>query len=40
MNKELKKLSIQNRIARLSTRGKDNYPIIKKPERQLRALGA
>ena len=38
MNTEFKKLAIQNRIARLSTRGKDNYPIIKKLERRLRTL--
>lgn len=38
MSVEFKKLAIRNRIARLSTRGKDNYPIIKKLERQYRAL--
>lgn len=39
MNTEFKKLAITNRIDRLRARGKDNYPIIKKLERQLRALG-
>ena len=38
MNAEFKKLAITNRIARLRARGKDNYSIIKKLERQLRAL--
>jgi len=39
MNTEFKKLAIQNRIDRLRSRGKDNYPIIKKLERQFKALG-
>ena len=39
MNTELKKLTIQNRIDRLKASGKDNYPIIKKLMRQLKALG-
>lgn len=38
MSIEFKKLAITNRIARLRARGKDNYPIIKKLERQFRAL--
>lgn len=39
MSTEFKKLTITNRIAQLKARGKDNYPIIKKLERRLRALG-
>lgn len=39
MNTEFKKLAITNRIARLRARGKDNYSVIKKLERQYRALG-
>ena len=39
MNVELKKMLIQGRIERLRANGKDNYPIVKKLERQLRALG-
>ena len=39
MNTDLKKLAIQNRIDRLRARGKDNYPIIKKLERELRKIG-
>lgn len=38
MNVELKKTLIQSRIERLRANGKDNYPIIKKLTRQLRAL--
>lgn len=38
MSVELKKLAIQNRINRLRTSGKDNYPIIRKLERRMRAL--
>ena len=38
MSIEFKKLAIQNRIDRLKARGKDNYSIIKKLERQLRNL--
>lgn len=39
MNTELKKLAITNRIARLKTRDKENGPVIKKLERQYKALG-
>ena len=38
MNKELKILQTENRIALLSERNKDNSRIIKKLERQLRNL--
>ena len=38
MSIEFKKLAIQNRIDRLKTRNKDNYPIVKKLERALKAL--
>ena len=35
-NKELRKLIIENRLARLATNGKDNWPIRKKLERELK----
>ena len=38
MSIEFKTLVIQNRINRLMARGKDNYSIVKKLERQLRNL--
>ena len=38
MNAEFKKLAITNRIARLRSRNRENHGVIKKLERQLRAL--
>lgn len=35
-NKELRKLIIENRLARLAANGKDNWPIRKKLERELK----
>lgn len=40
MTNELRKLSLENRIQLLSERGNDNGKIVKKLERQLRALKA
>ena len=40
MTNELRKLSLENRIQLLSERGNDNGKIVKKLERQLRALRA
>lgn len=36
MFKEIRKLMLENRLARLESNGKDNYPIRKKIIRQLR----
>lgn len=38
MNIELKKLAIQNRIARLRANGKENGRVVQKLERQYRNL--
>lgn len=35
-SKELRKLILENRLARLVTNGKDNYPVRNKIVRQLR----
>lgn len=39
MNAELRALVIQNRINRLSARGRDNQRIIRKLERELKKIG-
>ena len=37
-SKELRKLILENRLARLAANGKDNWPIRKKIIRQLRGM--
>lgn len=36
--KELRKLMLENRLARLTANGKDNWPVRKKIIRQLRGM--
>lgn len=37
-SKELRKLILENRLARLAANGKDNWPIRKKIIRQLKSI--